>query len=90
MLYCSQGPELTNDQAQMESVRAELYRKLSSLAQNWNACYSKMFCTSRIPCICLFNILATLIILSPQLHLPCLNVRLYLIKNSYSVAVPDI
>ncbi len=41
VLYCSQGPELINDQAQMESVHAELYRELSSLAQNWNACYSK-------------------------------------------------
>lgn len=30
MLYCSQGPELTNGLAQMESVRAEM-----------NACYSQ-------------------------------------------------
>jgi len=29
MLYCSQGPKLTNGQAQMESGHAELCRKLS-------------------------------------------------------------
>lgn len=61
MLYCSQGPKLTNGQAQMESGHAELCRKLSIIGTPVD--YNVLHIHHPLD-FCIFTILVTFIIIT--------------------------
>lgn len=64
ILYCSQGQVFTNGQVQMESVHAELYRKLTLHRIGMHVIHMHVHVLHIQHSMHLFNILATLIMLS--------------------------